>query len=184
MSLSSCFAKQKRKRVNQPPTCALSEGKRAEVHRNEIIRSFLKVCGAVLGVERWSQQADEESLTTSVERLQHGLFTTHSPRQKKIFTSRSQPHFVPRFPSSYNHHLLNPTITKPTPSTMNDAELHRLTYSRGDICDRTINTAYLAQDIPLDQFSPNTPRGASLHRATASLGPFENLPLEIFENIF
>ena len=45
------FCKQ-RERVNNPPTFALSGGKRAAVHRNEIIGNSLMLCGAVLGVER------------------------------------------------------------------------------------------------------------------------------------
>ena len=70
-------------RVNNPPTCALSGGKRAAVHRNENIGISLMVCDAVLGVERhtWSQKAGQDSLT-SVVLAQHGFLTTHSPSPK------------------------------------------------------------------------------------------------------
>ena len=66
---------------------------------------------------------------------------------------------------------------------MEDAALRNLTYSRGDICDRTINTEYLQYDCPLDQTSSKKPSASVVQGATASLGYFDKLPLEIAENI-
>lgn len=59
-----------------------------------------------------------------------------------------------------------------------------LTYSRGDICDRTIDTQYLQNDCPLDQVLSQTLWASHMQEATASLGHMDKLPLETTQNIF
>lgn len=68
--------------------------------------------------------------------------------------------------------------------SMDATELRYLTYSRGDICDRTIDTEYLQNDCPLDQTSSKTPSASHMQEETASLGRFDKLPLETTQNIF
>ncbi|CAF9935144.1 hypothetical protein IMSHALPRED_010123 [Imshaugia aleurites] len=62
-------------------------------------------------------------------------------------------------------------------------ELRYLTYSRADICDRTIDTEYLQHDCPLDQTSSRSPSASKMQEATASLGRLDRLPLETTQNI-
>ena len=64
-----------------------------------------------------------------------------------------------------------------------DARLRYLTYSRGDICDRTIDTDYLEHDCPLDQTSLKTPSASQMRDSIASLGRFDKLPVETTQNI-
>ena len=64
---------------------------------------------------------------------------------------------------------------------MDATKLRYLTYSRGDICDRTIDTEHLQHDCPLDQTSSRLP--TTFHMQTASLGRFDKLPLETTQNI-
>lgn len=68
--------------------------------------------------------------------------------------------------------------------TMDATELRYLTYSRGDICDRTIDTDHLHQNCPLDQKSLKPPSASSVQGAYASLGRFGRLPIETTLNIF
>ena len=67
--------------------------------------------------------------------------------------------------------------------SIDTTELRYRTYSRGDICDRTIDTEYLQHDCPLDQTSSKTPSPSHMQDATTSLGRFEKLPLETTQNI-
>lgn len=67
---------------------------------------------------------------------------------------------------------------------MDAAELRCLTYSRGEICDRTIDIEYLQNDCPLDQTSLQTRSASHSQEATASLGDLDKLPLETMQNIF
>ena len=67
--------------------------------------------------------------------------------------------------------------------SMDATELRYLTYSRGDLCDRTIDTKYLQHDCPLDQTSSKSPSASHMQDATASLGLFNKLPLEVTQNI-
>lgn len=68
-------------------------------------------------------------------------------------------------------------------NSMDVTELRYLTYSRGDICDRTIDTEYLQGDCPLDQTSSKTPSASNMQDATTSVGLFDKLPLETIHNI-
>ena len=67
---------------------------------------------------------------------------------------------------------------------MDANELRYLTYSRGDIYDRTIDTEHLQHDCPLDQTSLKSPSAADMRDATASLGRFDKLPVETIQAIF
>ncbi|KAF6231383.1 hypothetical protein HO173_010343 [Letharia columbiana] len=69
-------------------------------------------------------------------------------------------------------------------STIVASTLRALTYSRGDICDRTINTEYLQNDCPLDQTSANAHLACRIQPATASLGRLDILPVETIQIIF
>ena len=69
-------------------------------------------------------------------------------------------------------------------NSMDATELRYLTYSRGDICDRTIDPEYLQNDCPLDQTSSKMPSVSHMQEATASLGHLDKLPLETTQNIF
>lgn len=66
---------------------------------------------------------------------------------------------------------------------MDATEIRYLTYSRGNICDRTIDTEYLQHDCPLDQTSSKTPSVSHMRNATASLGRFDQIPLETTQHI-
>lgn len=66
---------------------------------------------------------------------------------------------------------------------MDATKLRYLTYSRGDLCDRTIDTEDLQHACPLDQISSKTPSASHMQDTTASLGRFEELPLETMQNI-
>ena len=61
-------------------------------------------------------------------------------------------------------------------------ELDYYTYSRYDMCDRTIDTELLRQLCPLDQSSSKTPLASKIRAATASLGRLDVLPLETLQN--
>lgn len=67
---------------------------------------------------------------------------------------------------------------------MDATQLRYFTYSRGDICDRTIDPEYLQNDCPLDQTSSKTPSASKMQEATSSLGHLDKLPLETTQNIF
>ena len=67
---------------------------------------------------------------------------------------------------------------------MDANELRYLTYSRGDIYDRTIDTEHLQHDCPLDQTSSKSPLASDMRDATASLGRFDKLPVETIHTIF
>ena len=66
---------------------------------------------------------------------------------------------------------------------MDATELRSLTYSRGDLYDRTIDTEDLQHDCPLDQTSSKTLSASHMQDATASLGLFDKLPLETMQDI-
>ena len=67
-------------------------------------------------------------------------------------------------------------------TSIDDAELRYLTYSRSYLYDRTIDTVRLERECPLDQTSCEKPSISSLQNATASIGRLEQ-PAEIIEHI-
>ena len=68
-------------------------------------------------------------------------------------------------------------------TSIDATELRYLTYSRGDLYDRTIDTEYLEHECPLDQTSFKVPIPSSKQHAIASIGCFDQLPLEITQCI-
>lgn len=81
------------------------------------------------------------------------------------------------------HHSANLSVRMTMTTSMDATELRYLTYSRSDICDRTIDTEYLQQDCPLDQTSSNSPSAYHMHDAIASIGRFNELPLDVTQSV-